>query len=67
MKFLAIAPLVLAATSAYATSLTSGYDVIQSRQAKVQRDLLDVCVGLDADLVLADIIQGGEYLDSSSV
>ena len=62
MKFSTVAPLFLAATSAYATSLTSGYDLLRSRQHKVHRDLLDVCVGLDVDLTLADILRNGELL-----
>ncbi|THH26726.1 hypothetical protein EUX98_g7464 [Antrodiella citrinella] len=65
MKFFStVTPLVLAASATYvsATSLTNGYNIIKSRQAKVHRDLLDVCVGLDADLVLSEIIQDGKAL-----
>ncbi|TCD69575.1 hypothetical protein EIP91_006997 [Steccherinum ochraceum] len=62
MKFSTVAPLVLAASSAYASSLTRGYDVIKSRQAKIRRDVLDVCVGLDVDLTLTDILQNGKPL-----
>ncbi|KAH8103394.1 hypothetical protein BXZ70DRAFT_727352 [Cristinia sonorae] len=63
MKLLALTPLVLlAVSSASATSLTHGYDIVKSRQAKVHRDLLDVCVGLDADLTLADILRDGNPL-----
>ncbi|KAJ3486646.1 hypothetical protein NLI96_g4110 [Meripilus lineatus] len=52
MKFASLFSVALAAGSAVATgtSLTRSYDVVQARQAKVQRDLLDVCAGLDLDL-----------------
>ncbi|KAH9950792.1 hypothetical protein B0H21DRAFT_460379 [Amylocystis lapponica] len=50
----ALIPL-LAASSALGASLLRSparYDVLSSRQARVQRDLLDVCVGLDVDLTV---------------
>ena len=49
MKFASLFSAALAVGSAVATgtSLTRSYDVVQARQAKVQRDLLDVCAGLD--------------------
>lgn len=60
MKFSALASLAVLASTAYASSLTSGYDVVKARQHKIRRDVLDVCVGLDVDLTLLDIIQNGE-------
>ncbi|PCH38975.1 hypothetical protein WOLCODRAFT_29297 [Wolfiporia cocos MD-104 SS10] len=59
----ALVPL-LAATSSFAaavrSSLTRGArnDVIAARQAHVQRDLVDVCAGLDVDFEVLDIIFG---------
>lgn len=52
MKLTSLFSVALAATSAFAsaTSLTRNYDVVRARQAKVQRDLLDICAGLDVDL-----------------
>ncbi len=59
MKVATFLPLVLAATSTVATSLTRSYDVVRARQVKVQRDLLDVCVGLDVDVEIGSIIRDG--------
>ncbi|THG92847.1 hypothetical protein EW026_g8203 [Hermanssonia centrifuga] len=62
MKVATFLPLVLAATSTVATSLTRSYDVVRARQVKVQRDLLDVCVGLDVDVEIGSIIRDGKPL-----
>lgn len=59
-----LVPLLAASSvTAFATrsSLTRGaprHDVISSRQAHIQRDLLDVCAGLDVDLNVANIVVG---------
>ena len=54
MKLTSLLSVALAVTSAFASasSLTRSYDVVKARQAKVQRDLLDVCAGIDVDLKL---------------
>ncbi|CCM00856.1 uncharacterized protein FIBRA_02901 [Fibroporia radiculosa] len=65
MKLSSVFLPLLAASSALAgatrTSLTRRahrHDVVSSRQAHIQRDLLDVCVSLDVDLDILDIVFG---------
>ena len=58
MKVSAFAPLLLAA-SAFAASARS--NALKSRQASIKRGLVDVCVGLDLDINLLDILPGGMY------
>jgi len=65
MKFRSLFVSLVAATTSLAavprSSLTRGaarHDVIAARQAHVQRDLIDVCAGLDVDFEVLNIVFG---------
>lgn len=60
MKVSAFAPLLLSST-VFAASVRS--NALKSRQASMKRGLVDVCVGLDLDVKLLDILPEGKLPD----
>ncbi|KII85425.1 hypothetical protein PLICRDRAFT_44725 [Plicaturopsis crispa FD-325 SS-3] len=63
MKFAAsAAALLLASASSVYAAKHPKNALIQSRQAHIRRDILDVCAALDVDLSLPDILKHGEPL-----
>jgi len=65
MKVSAFIPLILSST-ALAASRRS-HDVVTARQAQIKRGLVDVCVALDLDVTLLDILPGGKPLVAGHV
>lgn len=58
MKVSALIPFILSSTVFAATTRRSN-SVLTSRQAHLKRGLVDVCVALDLDIELLDILPGG--------
>jgi hypothetical protein len=58
MKISALIPFLLS-TAAFAAVARRSHPVLSSRQAKLSRGLVDVCVALDLDVELLDILPGG--------
>lgn len=62
MKVAAFIPLILSST---ALAVSHRANALASRQAQIKRSLVDVCVGLDLDVKLLDILPGGTCFSSA--
>lgn len=61
MKFAAVLTSLLMTSAVLAAPARRNSNVLASRQAQIKRGLVDVCVALDLDINILDILPGGTF------